>query len=104
MSIIDDHPVSALIEPFFNGNGFGNKEQMSDELAVCYRNTVNIGYMFFRNNENMYRRLGIEVLKGNSMIIFMDDLCGYLFFYDLAEDAVRISGHFIVPPVTSKNF
>jgi hypothetical protein len=88
MAVIDDHPVTAFIKPSFGSDFFGNKKQVTDDFAVYYGDTVNIRNVFFRDNERMDRCLGIDVLKGDRMLVLMDDLCGDLFFNDVAKQAV----------------
>ncbi len=75
MAVIDDHPVSALIKTLFGSDGLGNKEQMPDELTVRDSETVNVCDVFFRHNERMDRRLGIEILKGDRKLVLVDDRC-----------------------------
>jgi hypothetical protein len=89
MAVIDDHTVTAFIKTPFGGDGPGNKEQVTDELSVRDNKTVNVGDMFFRHDERMDRRLGIDVLKSDRVFILVDDCCGDLFFDDLAKQAVR---------------
>ena len=87
-TVIDDHPVSALVESVLRSNGFGDKKQMADQLTVCCGDRMNVGDVFFWNNEKMGGRLGVEVLKCDCQFIFMDDFSGDLFFDDLAKNAV----------------
>lgn len=97
VAVIDDHPVTALVKPLLGCNGLGNKEQMPDELTVRDSETVNVCDMFFRHNERMDRRLGIEVLKGDRELILVDDLCDDFFLDDFAKQAVWDRGHFFSP-------
>jgi hypothetical protein len=94
-AVIDDHPVAAFIKTPFGGDGFCNKEQVPDELTIRDNETVNVGNMFLRHDERMDRRLGIDVLKSDRMLIFVDDCCGDLFLDDLTKQAVRNRAHFI---------
>lgn len=96
-TVIDDHPVTILIKPPFGSNGLGYEEQVPDDFAVSHDDTVNIGDMFFRHNESMDRRLGIEVLKGDRVLVFEDDLCRDLLLYDVAKQAVLARAHFFSP-------
>ena len=96
-AVIDDHPVTALIKTLFGSDGLGNKEQVPDELTVRDNKTVNVGNMFFRHDERMDRRLGIDVLKSDRMLIFVDYCCGDFSRDDLAKQAVRSPAHFIFP-------
>jgi len=97
LPVIDDHPVTALIKAPFGSDGLGNKEQVPDELTVRDNKTVNVGNMFFRHDERMDRRLGIDVLKSDRMLIFVDYCCGDLSLDDAAKQAVRSQAHFVFP-------
>ncbi len=99
MAVIDDHPVAALIKPLFGSYGFGNKEQVPDDFTVRDDETVDVSDMFFRHNEHMDRRLGIDVLKGDRELVLVDDLCGDLFLDDPAKQAGWIRAHFFSPCV-----
>lgn len=44
--------------------------------------------MFFGDDQNMGRGLGIDVLEGHRVFIFDENLRGYLFVYDFAKDTV----------------
>src|SRR6266508_5833093 len=96
-TVINDHPVTALIKPPFGSKGLGNKEQVPDDLTVRRNDTMNVRDMFFRHNEYMDRRLVIDVLKGDRVFVLVDYLCGYLFFDDPAKQAGWIRGHFFSP-------
>ncbi len=95
--VIDDHPVTAFIKTPLGSDGLGNKEQVPDELTVRDNNAVNVGNMFFRHDERMDRRLGIDILKSDRILIFVDYCCGDLSFDDLAKQAVRSRAHFVFP-------
>ena len=103
-AVVDDHPVAALIKPLFGSYGLGNKEQVPDYFTVRDNKTVDVGDMFFRHNEHMDRRLRIDVLKGDRVLVLVDDLCGDLFFDDLAKQAGWARAHFISPRAYRKNF
>ena len=96
-TVIDDHAVSALIKPLLGSNGFGYIEQMSDELPVGNGNGMNIYDMFFRDDQGMHRCLGIDVLKGNGIIVFVDNPRRDLFLYNFAKNTVRIRVHLLSP-------
>jgi hypothetical protein len=97
MAVVDDHPVTAFIKAPFRGDGLGDKEQMPNELTIRDNETVNIVNVFFRHDERMDRRLGIDVLKSDRVLIFVDDRGGNLFLDDLAKQAVRSRTHYIFP-------
>jgi len=91
--VIDHHAVAVLFKTFLYGNGFCNKEQVTNDLTVRDGYSVDVMDMFFRHDQRVRRRLGIDVLEGKGELIFVDDLGGDLFFDDLAEYAVWVKIH-----------
>jgi hypothetical protein len=92
-AIVDDHAIAGLIKAFLLRKCLRHKEQVSNQLPVILPDAVNIGEVFFRHDEDMDRRLRIEVLEGNSKLILVDHFRGDLLFDDPAEDAVLIKSH-----------
>ena len=96
-SVIDHHSISVFFQTFLRGNGFCNKEEVADELPVGDCNTMDVLNMLFRNNQRVRRRLGIDILECQGKVVLVNDLGGNLFFDDLAEKAVRIRAHGVLP-------
>jgi len=96
-AVVDDHPIATIIEPALFSKRLRNEEQMPDELAVYVFNTVNVLDMLFRHDQNMDRRLRVDILECDSMFVFVDQFGGHLFFDYLAEDAVWVVTHFTSP-------
>ena len=96
-AIIDDHAVTARIEPPFFSKRLRDIEKMPDTLSVFLRNTVNIPNVLFRYNQDMSRCLWINILEGDGLLIFEDNLCRNVLFDDLAENAIGIAIHFEYP-------
>jgi len=78
-SVVNDHPIAVLIEPEFFSESLRDKEQMSYELPVGVLDTVDVPNMFFRDDQNMGRRLGIDVREGKGVIVLVQEFCGDLF-------------------------
>ena len=72
-SVIDDHTVTVCIKAFFFRNFSCSEEKMSNQLSIGFRHTVNIGDMFFGDNERVYRSLGIYVLESSNRIVLIND-------------------------------
>ena len=98
-AVVNDHSISGLIEPELFSEHLCNKEQMADQFPVVRLNAVDVSNMFFRHDQDMCRRLGIDVHERNGMFIFVNIFHGGLFFYDLAEYALGVWPHFIVSPL-----
>ena len=97
-SIVDHHPVTALIEAEFFGQRLCDEEQMSDELPISVVNAMDVPDMFFRNDKDMGGRLRVDVCERNYMLVVVYKFRGNLFLDDLTEETVRIVSHFISPP------
>jgi hypothetical protein len=96
-AVVDDHPVAALIETFLRSNGLGNKEKVTNEFTIRNGDTVDVGDMFFGHDESVNWCLGIEVFKGECVLVLMDDRRRNFFFDDLAKNTVRIRTHSFSP-------
>lgn len=94
MTVVDDHPVTVLIQSLFGSYRLGNKEQMTDEFTVRDNETMNVCNMFFRHDERMDRRLRINIHKGHRLLVLVNDLCGYFLLDDPAKQAAWVRVHF----------
>ena len=93
-AVIDDHPVSLRVQPLVLSDLFCGQEEVADKVSVGFGHAVNIGNMFFGNDERVDRRLRVNVLEGGHEIVFVNDLGRDLFSDDPAEKAVWILAHF----------
>ena len=93
-AVIDDHAVSAFVKTALRSDRFGDKEQVADKIPVGSGNSMNVGDMFFGDNEEMDGRLRIEVFKRENQLVLVDNGRGDLFFDDPAKNAVWIGAHF----------
>jgi len=73
LAVINDHPVAALLKALLGSDAFGDKKQMPDQLPLGYRDAVNVGDMFFRNDERMDRGLRIDDFKSDGVIVLVND-------------------------------
>ena len=96
-AVVDNQPISIIVEPALFSKRLRNKEQMPDELAVYMFDAVDVSDMLFRNNQDMDRRLRVDILECDSMLVFVDQFGGHLFFNNSAEDAVWVVTHFTPP-------
>lgn len=101
-AVVDDHPITARIETFLRSNGLGNKEEVANEFTVRHGDAVDAGDMFFWHNERVNRRLGIEVLKGDCVLIFVENRCRDFFLDDPAKNTVPIRTHSLSPGMLSE--
>ena len=92
-TVVDNHSVTACLEPAFYSELLRDKEQMTDKLPVRLLHAVDVLDMLFRHDQNVRWRLGIDVFESNGQFVLVDQFGRYLFFDDLAEDAIRIMNH-----------
>ena len=64
--------------------------QVSDKLSIDLAQVSVCRDHLFGNNQNMDRRLGIDVVKSETKIVFIGDLCRDFLFDDLQE---KVVGH-----------
>ncbi len=89
-AVVDDHPVSLRVQPLVLGDFFCNQEEVADKVPVGFRYAVNVGDMFFWNDESVDGRLRVHVLEGGHEIILVNDPGRDFFCNDPAENAAWI--------------
>jgi len=92
-SVVNDHPVTMSLETAFLGDLLGDEEQMADHLAVRLLHAVDVRDVHFWNDQDMCRRLGVQVLEGDGEMILVHQLRRDLLCDYLAEDAVLVVRH-----------
>lgn len=83
---VADQPVALLGDPLFVGKLFGDQHHVGDQRTVIIREIVGRGDLFVGNDEDMGRRLGIDVSEAGDQIVFVDDVSGGVAGNDLGED------------------
>src|SRR5512135_502578 len=78
---VDDDTIAAFADALGLGNFARFEKQMSEQHLVFFAGLVERSDGLFRNDENMGRRLGIDVAKSEAQIVFKND-----FRWDLARD------------------
>ena len=73
LAVINDHPVAALLKALLRSDAFGDKKQMPDQFPLGYGDAVNVGDVFFRNDERMDRRLRIDVFKSDGVVVLVNE-------------------------------
>lgn len=86
-SIIDDESV--VLKALFFCDLASGPVEMANQFFVGRFDIGDLFQMFKRDDEDMGRGLGVDVLKGETLLVFVDDLCGDLFFADFAEEAAH---------------
>ena len=96
-AVINNHPVSVPVETVLSGDSSGDMEQVADKFPIRSSDTMNVGDMFFGNNEEMKWRLGVEVFKCDRPVVLVNDCRGDLFLDDPAKNTVWIFAHSYSP-------
>jgi hypothetical protein len=94
-TVVDHEPITASLEAPLLRDILRDQEQMPDLFLIYWFHAVNIRDMLFRNNKDMRRRLRIDILESDGMIILIHKLCRDRFLDDLAEDAILLPYHAI---------
>jgi len=92
-SVIDHHPVPAPVQRPFFSDRLRHEKEVTDTLLVPFLHTMNIGQVLLGNDEDMDRRLRVDVLEGKARPVLVDDLCRDLLLDDPAKEAVRSGAH-----------
>jgi hypothetical protein len=79
------------IAPFghalFFGDYFGGREHVADELFVFRQHVIHRGDLLIGHDQNVHRRLGVDIPKGGHLVITKDDIGGDFTLDDLAENS-----------------
>lgn len=85
---IDDEPVSPLRKPLFPGKRISHQNQFPDERSGLFGKLRNPLKMGLGDNHGMERGLGINVSKGEDLLIVMEKGGRDLFLDNSTEDAI----------------
>ena len=84
---IDDETVPGIGNPFQFRNLVTSEHQMPNEANIRILQFGHRSHMLSGNDERMRRRLGIDIVKCNHQIVFIDECCGNGPRDDFAEEA-----------------
>ena len=66
----------------FPGDTVCRQQQMAQQWLVGLPGIGNLRDRFFRDYQYMYGRLGIHITKRQAQVIFINNVCRYLAFYN----------------------
>ena len=72
-AVVDDEPIAILQIKLLRDFG-GLEQKMAEQFLVVRRRLGDAWNRLLRNNQNVRRRCGIDVAKGQHKIIFKDNL------------------------------
>jgi len=73
-SIVDDQTISSLFKTPRFGKISGDEEQVSDKPSVLFVHALYIRDMFIGNDQDMRRRLPIDVFECDDLIVAIYEL------------------------------
>ena len=73
---IDDEAIPGISNPFLFCDFIAGQHQTPEESHIRILQFGNRGEMFSRDDERMYRRLGIDVVERNHQLVLIDERCG----------------------------
>ena len=84
-SLIDGEAIPALGNALFGGDGVGGGEHGGEHLAVCGRELCRACDVLVGDDEDVDRRLRVDVPKRSDYIVTINDLAWYFVADDFAE-------------------
>ena len=97
-AVIDDQAVPSRVKPQHFGKISGDEKQMTDKFTVFRVHALNVFDMFFGHNQDVCRRLRVDIFEGNGHLIAVYEFRRDLAINDLAKKAVRIMAHHDILP------
>jgi hypothetical protein len=82
------HPITIRLQPLFSGDLGGRQHQLAKKLSIGRDGPRDANYGSLGNDENVHRRDGVDVSKGQNPISFMHDIGRYLSPDYLSEDRI----------------
>ena len=83
---IDDEAIPGICNSFQIRDLIAGQHQTSEQHTIRIMKLGNRGEMLSRDDERMYRRLGIDVVERNYQFVFIDEGCGNCFCDDFAKE------------------
>lgn len=72
--VVHDQTVSAIRYAFPRRDPSGGQHQIRRQALIFFRQLSDIGHVFARNDQHVYRRLRLDVAKGHNAVILIDDI------------------------------
>jgi len=84
--VVDDETISCFFQLALPGDSLSGSKKMGKDRMILGGDGTMAGVVFFGNQEDVDRRLGSDVAKGEDMIILVEDVGLGLAVDDLFED------------------
>jgi hypothetical protein len=86
VTVVGDEAVTGGVEPQFGGGLLDEGGHLRHGLSVDFLEAADV---LFGNDQDVDGGFGIEVMKGEKLLVLMNSVVGDLPFDDLAEDTHR---------------
>ena len=87
-SVIRDDPVAAVMEPVLGGHTRRQRQRVRRDVPIAATDVAQGRDVLSRHDEDMDRRLRVEVVEGDVVLALGDELRSKLAARDAAEDAI----------------
>ena len=87
---VHHEPVATLGNAFSLGKFFGSKEEPGQQLYIFIIQIVQRADVFPRDKERVNRRLWVEVIEADDVLVIMKDFCRDFSFCNAAKNARHI--------------
>lgn len=84
-----EHCTETVLATLLAGYLLTDEDHMADQCAVVFGHVTDDGDMPFRDDQKMHWCLGVDVIEGNDLLIFIDFCRRDLALDDLAEQTVH---------------
>jgi hypothetical protein len=83
------HYPETFLAAQFQGQALGGKQNMASQGFVVFAQVIQGADGFLRDYQEMYRRLWGDIVEGEDLVIFVDDLRGYFSVDDFGEQSIH---------------
>jgi hypothetical protein len=84
--------IATFGQSLLTGDLLDSQPQMSNERRILGLKMLDRHDRFFGYHKNVYRSLRCDIFKGETLLVFMNDICWYFAIDDLSKDG-RHKGH-----------
>jgi hypothetical protein len=85
-SIVNHEPVAGLVQSQLGCDAGRGEEKVAEQCLVSALSLTNSSEVFFGNDQDMNRRLGGDIMKGEDLLVFIGDLGRNLARNDLLKN------------------
>jgi hypothetical protein len=83
---VDHSPEPGVLDLFFFGQPVGYDKEMPDLLLIPFFEIEKRRYVLFGDHQNMDGGLGVQIRKGDTAIVFVQNMTRGFVFYNAAKN------------------